>query len=128
MTTMAATVNTVELMHGTAGHGASSSVETPARPESGISRIPEDTPVPGTTWRLATELRVDLDYSPLGVTAWSPIVDDYGYGADETQAVYDLLLSLVDFRDSLDRRSAEGNLSEELTGLLSTLNALLTHS
>ena len=124
-TTRAYTTNTAELVRGTGGIATVDSVETSVGPRSWTLRIPQDTPVQGTGWMLATDLRVDLEYGPSGVTAWSPAVDDYGHGASSSEAVHNLLLSLVDFRESLERRNLEGNLSEELSDLLSTLRILL---
>ena len=124
-TTIAYTTNTAELVRGTGGMATVDSVETSVGPRSGILRVPVDTPVQGTGWTLATDLRVDIEYGPSGVTAWSPAVDDYGHGASSFEAVRNLLLSLVDFRESLERRNLEGNLSEELSDLLTTLKLLL---
>ena len=124
-TTMAYTTNTVELVHGTGGVATVDSVETPVGPRSGTLRIPQDTPVRGTGWILATDLRVDLEYGASGVTAWSPAIDDYGHGHSSFEAVHNLLLSLVDFGESLERRNLLGDLSEELSDLLSTLKVLL---
>ena len=124
-TTIAYTTNAAELVHGTGGMPTVQSVETSIGPRSGTLRIPQETPVRGTRWTLATDLGVDLEYDPSGVTAWSPAIDEYGHGANSLEAVHNLLLSLVDFRESLERRNLEGNLSEELSDLLSTLKILL---
>lgn len=125
MITLAYTTNTAELVHGTGIMATVNSAETSVGPSSGTLRIPQYTPVQGTGWMLATDLRVDLEYGPSGVTAWSPSIDDYGHGASSVEAVRNLLLSLADFRESLERRNLEGNLSEELSDLLSTLRILL---
>ena len=126
MTTATAhTTNTAVLVHGTGVMATVDSVETSVGPRLGTLRVPELTPVLGTGWMLATDLRVDLEYGPSGVTAWSPAVDDYGHGGSSFEAVRNLLLSLVDFRESLERRNLEGNLSEELSHLLTILKVLL---
>lgn len=76
-------------------------------------------------WRLARDLAIDLEYADGYVIAVSSEVDEYGYGDTKEQAIADLLLSLLDLRQSLERQQRESRLSEELVATLAKLNILL---
>jgi hypothetical protein len=85
-----------------------------------------ETPIRGTGWKLAQDLGIDLKYDHGFVIATYVLVDEYGHGASAQQAINDLLTSLVDFRESLERQVAEHSLSSELVGILDKLRILLT--
>lgn len=99
--------------------------EIVACPLKGGLRVNKDTPIPGTRWKLGLDLGVNLDYTETSVVAASPWIDDYAVGESEQDAVRSLLLSLVDFRESLERRSARAQLSDELSDTLWKLGLLL---
>lgn len=76
-------------------------------------------------WRLARDLAVELEYADGYVIAASSWVDEYGYGDTKESAIADLLLSLLDLRQSLERQQRESRLSDELVATLGKLNILL---
>ena len=76
-------------------------------------------------WRLARDLAIDLEYADGYVIATNSWVDEYGYGDTKERAIADLLLSLLDLRQSLERQQRESRLSEELVATLAKLNILL---
>ena len=53
-------------------------------------------------------------------------MDEYGYGDTKESALADLLLSLLDLYQSLERQKGERELSDELLATLDKLNTLLT--
>ena len=88
--------------------------------------IPAAAAIGASGWHLALDLGVDLEYTDRYVIATSPWVDEYGYGDTKESAIADLLLSLLELRQSLERQKGESELSDELVATLSKLNILLT--
>ena len=88
--------------------------------------IPAAAAIGASGWQLAQELAVDLEYADGYVIATSPWVDEYGYGDTKESALADLLLSLLELRQSLERQKGESQLSDELLATLDNLNILLT--
>ena len=76
-------------------------------------------------WQLALDLGVDLEYTDRYVIAANSWVDEYGYGDTKESAIANLLLSLLDLRQSLERQQRESRLSDELVETLAKLNILL---
>ena len=91
----------------------------------GIDRVSKHTPIANTGWKLRFDLGVQLDYTEKTVIATSPWLDDYGVGDSVEDAKLNLLLSLVDLRESLERRDESAQLSDELIEMLSKLRELL---
>ena len=81
-------------------------------------KIPAGTVIPsGRRWKLAEDLYVDFRTTEKGdVIASTRQINEYGWGTTREKALHDLLLSLVDFKDSLERRVKYGRviLSDEL--------------
>ena len=80
-------------------------------------KVPAGTVIPSTKWKLAEDLYVDFHATEDGaVVALTQKIDEYGDGKTREKALYDLLLTLVDLRDSLERRVKYGKviLSDEL--------------
>lgn len=97
-----------------------------AFPWWGTTWISKGTPIVGTAWRLAFDMIVEVEYTETAVIAASRQLDDYGVGPSVEEAIQNLLLSLVDFRESLERRViANAQLSDELSGALQNLRDLL---
>lgn len=94
----------------------------------GVTRINSGTPVGHAGWRLALDLGVDLEYSRGFVVATNSWIDEYGHGNTQQEAITDLLTSLVDFRESLERQSGENVLSDELVEILERLRILLVRT
>ena len=88
--------------------------------------IPAAATIGASGWQLARELAVELEYADGYVIATSPWVDEYGYGDTKESALADLLLSLLELRQSLERQKGESQLSAELLSTLDKLNTLLT--
>ena len=101
--------------------------ETVGRPIKGVTRVNKETPIEQTGWKLVLDLGVHLEYNETNVVATSPWVDDYAVGGNEPEAVQNLLLSLVDFRESLERRNEKAQLSDELRDTLEKLRLLLVN-
>ena len=101
---------------------------TSGRPEMGLTRVNRDTIIGDTGWKLALDMGVALEYASTYVIATNPWVDDYGQGDTEQEATDDLLSSLVDFRESLERQSQAAELSEVLVESLYKLRILLVRS
>jgi len=91
----------------------------------GVIRVNSGTYIGHAGWRLALDLGVDLEYSRGLVVATNSWIDEYGHGNTLQEAITDLLTSLVDFRESLERQSGESVLSEELVEILERLRILL---
>ena len=87
--------------------------------------IPAAAAIGAAGWHLSLDLGVDLEYTDRYVIATSPWVDEYGYGDTKESAIADLLLSLLDLRQSLERQQGESQLSDELVATLSKLKVLL---
>ena len=92
--------------------------------ESGL--IPAAAAIGASGWQLTRPLAVELEYADGYVIATSPWVDEYGYGDTKESALADLLLSLLELRQSLERQKGESQLSAELLAILDKLNILLT--
>lgn len=108
--------NYVSLAHATIG----------AQSIRGISRVNKGTPIADTGWKLGLDLGIQLDYSDTAVIASSSWLDDYGAGESAEAAIQNLLVSIVDYRESLERRvAANAQLSEELSSTLQRLQLLL---
>ena len=88
--------------------------------------IPAAAAIGASGWQLTRPLAVDLEYADGYVVATSPWVDEYGYGDTKESALADLLLSLLELRQSLERQKGESELSAELLATLDKLNILLT--
>ena len=88
--------------------------------------IPAAAAIGASGWHLARALTVDLEYADGYVIATSAWVDEYGYGDTKESALADLLLSLLELRQSLERQKRESQLSDELLATLDNLNILLT--
>ena len=121
----AATINTIEYTEQTGPLAPMAPVALSGRPERGITRVSRDTIIDETGWKLALEMFVQLEYTPTGVVAVSPWVDDYAEGGSGQEAVKNLLCSLVDYRESLERRILTAQLSDELCATLEKLRMLL---
>ena len=87
--------------------------------------IPAAVAIGASGWHLALDLGVDLEYTDQYVIATSPWVDEYGCGDTKERAIADLLLSLLELRQSLERQQGESQLSDELLATLSKLKVLL---
>ena len=87
--------------------------------------IPAAAAIGASGWQLARALAVDLEYAEGYVIATSTEVDEYGYGDTKESALADLLLSLLDLRQSLERQKRESQLSAELVATRDKLNILL---
>ena len=92
----------------------------------GVDRVRSGEPIGASGWHLALDLGVDLEYTDGYVIATSTWVDEYGYGDTKESAIADLLLSLLELRQSLERQKGESELSDELVATLSKLKVLLT--
>ena len=91
----------------------------------GVTRVNSGTYIGHAGWRLALDIGVDLEYGHGFVFAVNRWIDEYGHGNTQQEAITDLLTSLVDFRESLERQSAENALSDELVETLKRLRILL---
>lgn len=87
--------------------------------------LPAAAAIGASGWHLALDLGVDLEYTDRYVIATSTWVDEYGCGDTKESAIADLLLSLLDLRQSLERQQRESQLSEELLDTLDKLTILL---
>ena len=74
-------------------------------------------------WYLAKEIGVEVTYQDTGVIVSYAVVDEYGIGPSLEEAEHDLLVSLVEYRQSLERR--ESRLSDELQGDFAILDMIL---
>ena len=92
----------------------------------GVDIVRSGEPIGASGWHLALAMGVDLEYTDGYVIATSPWVDEYGYGDTKESAIADLLLSLLELRQSLERQKGESQLSDELAATLDQLNILLT--
>ena len=92
---------------------------------TGVTRIRSGTFIRDTGWKLALDIGVDLEYGRGFAVAVNRWIDEYGHGNTQQEAITDLLTSLVEFRESLERQSAESVLSEELVETLEKLRILL---
>ena len=88
--------------------------------------IPAAAAIGASGWHLARDLAVELEYADGYVIATSAWGDEYGYGDTKESALADLLLSLLELRQSLERQKLESQLSDELLATRDKLNILLT--
>ena len=95
-------------------------------PHKEVVLIPAAAAIGASGWHLARDLAVDLEYADGYVIATSPWVDEYGYGDTKESALADLLLSLLELRQSLERQKGESQLSAELLATRDNLNILLS--
>ena len=95
-------------------------------PYKEVALIPAAAAIGTSGWQLNRPLAVELEYADGYVIATSTEVDEYGYGDTKESALADLLLSLLDLRQSLERQKGESELSDELLATLDKLNILLT--
>lgn len=95
-------------------------------PHKEVELIPAAAAIGASGWHLTRELAVDLEYADGYVIATSAWGDEYGYGDTKESALADLLLSLLELRQSLERQKGESQLSAELLATLDKLNILLT--
>jgi hypothetical protein len=84
--------------------------------------IPEDIPISGG-WKLASPLAVDIRIEEDHFIARVPFLDEYGLGPTSEAALDDLLTSLADYLQSLERR--EARLSDPLKRDIEILRRLL---
>ena len=89
------------------------------------ARMTAGTPVGGSGWKLALDLGVELEYTDRYVVATNSWIDEYSCGDTKESAAADLLTSLLDLRQSLERQKRESQLSDELAATLDKLNILL---
>ena len=90
-----------------------------------VDRVSSGTPIPDSGWKLALDLGVDLEYTDRYVIAANSWVDEYGCGDTKESAIADLLTSLLDLRQSLERQQRESVLAEETRDTLAKLTILL---
>lgn len=95
----------------------------PSSVEVGIDVIPRGTLVAGGPWKITLDVVVELRREGADVVAIYHEVDEYGTGKTHEEAMTDLLLSLVDYRESLEKR--EKRLPTEEQTNLARLRRLL---
>ena len=94
--------------------------------ESSFTTLPKGTAAVSSGWRLAQDIGVEVTYGETGVIVSFPLLDEYGIGREHDSAVQDLLLSLVEYRQSLTGRRAR--LAEELKRHFAVLETILERS
>ena len=122
---MPATLNIVEHVGRTKNIPSNITSTVSVRPDRGITRVSKDTSIDDSGWKLALDMGIELEYASTGVIAVSPWIDDYGQGHSQQDAISNLLLSLVEFRESLEERRQQAQLSKELADVLEKLRILL---
>jgi len=95
----------------------------PSSVEVGIDVIPRGTLVAGGPWKITLDVVVELRREGADIVAIYHEVDEYGTGKTHEEAMTDLLLSLVDYRASLEKR--EKRLPTEEQTNLARLRLLL---
>ena len=90
-----------------------------------VARIRQGTIIGSSGWKLALDMEVELEYTGEYVIATNSWIDEYGHGDTREEAIEDLLISLVEFRDSLECQNQRSQLAEELLETLDKLNILL---
>ena len=90
----------------------------------GTGRINQGTPVKDTNLLLAVDLGISLEFTASGVIATALWIDDYAFGQNQPEAEANLLSSLLEFRDSLEHRSTQAELSDELMRTKEMLQSL----
>lgn len=89
----------------------------------GIAPIPKGTVIGDGFWRLGLDLIVEIRREGSNIVAIDHSVDEYGVGKSSEEALADLLLSLVDYRLSLEKR--ENRLAAKERGDLTQLRRSL---
>ncbi len=92
---------------------------------SATPTIPRGTCIGDSAWKLSADLEIELEYGVRFVVATSSLIGEYGHGLSRQEAIEDLLISLLDFRDSLRRIQEENHLADEHIETLNKLNVLL---
>lgn len=90
-----------------------------------VAKVAAGAPIGASGWKLALDLGVDLEYTDRYVIAANSWVDEYGCGDTKESAIADLLTSLLDLRQSLERQQRENILAEETRDILAKLNVLV---
>ena len=90
-----------------------------------VSSIPRGTQIAASGWKLAVDLAVEVEFTEKYVIATNAWVDEYGHGSTKSEAVEDLLASLLDLYESLREQQQEAQLAEELVDRLGKLESLL---
>ncbi len=90
-----------------------------------VAKVAAGATIGASGWKLALDLGVDLEYTDRYVIAANSWVDEYGCGDTKESAIADLLTSLLDLRQSLERQKRESILAEETRDLLAKLTILL---
>ena len=93
-----------------------------------VEKVAAGAPIPDSGWKLALDLGVDLEYTDRYVIAANSWVDEYGCGDTKESAIADLLTSLLDLRQSLERQQRESVLAEETLDILDKLTILLVEA
>lgn len=91
--------------------------------EVGIVQIPKDTIIGGGPWKIKLDSVAELRREGSDIVVIHYDVDEYGIGKTPEEAVADLLVSLVDYRASLEKR--EKRLAAEGQADLALLRGLL---
>ena len=91
----------------------------------GFTRLNKGTLIGNSGWMLDLDLGVDLEAGETFAVASNSWIDEYGHGDTESDAIGDLLSSLGEFRESLERQRDYNILSEELNNSLEKLRILL---
>ena len=91
----------------------------------GFTRLNKGTLLGNSGWMLDLDLGVDLEAGDTFAVASNSWIDEYGHGDTEFDAITDLLNSLGEFRESLERQRDNNVLSEELNETLENLRMLL---
>src|SRR3989304_8651264 len=73
-------------------------------PRWGLAWIGKGRLIVGTPWKVDFDLLVDWEYRETAFIAQIRGLDDYGVGTSTDKAIQDLLFSIADFRESLERR------------------------
>jgi len=98
-------------------------------PRWGLAWIGKGRLIVGTPWKVDFDLLVDWEYRETAFIAQIRGLDDYGVGTSTDEAIQDLLFSIADFRESLERRvAANASLSDELRRTLQFLQQLLVRN
>lgn len=71
----------------------------------GIVFLPSGTPIEKRPWVLRRDVLAEVRYEQDTFVAVCHDVGEYGTGATVTEAIHDLLTSLVDYRASLEKRA-----------------------
>lgn len=90
----------------------------------GVLFILQNTNIEGTSWKLGEDLIFLLSHQGCQVIAQAYQLDEYGIGSSLQEAIGDLLTSLVDYRESLEKRA--GQLGDTMFRHLQLLRLLLT--